>query len=128
MSVEIKIPTVGESITEVTVGTWLKADGAYVELDESICELESEKASFELNAEIDGILRHKASEGDTLKIGEVICLIEPNGGADKKTPPSREKILLAEYRKRRNPATATQDGDQLSKTGRITGYECSRSR
>ena len=76
MSLQIKVPTVGESITEVTIATWLKSDGDYVELDEVIAELESDKATFELPAEGAGILRIKAQEGDTLAIGAVICEIE----------------------------------------------------
>ncbi|MDH3711165.1 MAG: 2-oxoglutarate dehydrogenase complex dihydrolipoyllysine-residue succinyltransferase, partial [Cyclobacteriaceae bacterium] len=76
MGLEIKVPAVGESITEVTVGQWLKQDGDYVEVDEIICELESDKASFELNAEVAGILKTKAQEGDTLEIGAVICEID----------------------------------------------------
>jgi 2-oxoglutarate dehydrogenase E2 component (dihydrolipoamide succinyltransferase) len=79
MSVEIKVPTVGESITEVTIGQWFKHDGEYVEMDEVICELESDKATFELTAEAAGILKTNAQEGDTLEIGAVICTIDPNG-------------------------------------------------
>jgi 2-oxoglutarate dehydrogenase E2 component (dihydrolipoamide succinyltransferase) len=75
MSIEIKVPTVGESITEVTLAAWLKGDGEAVEMDEPIAELESDKATFELNAEAAELLQHKASEGDTLKIGDVICAI-----------------------------------------------------
>jgi 2-oxoglutarate dehydrogenase E2 component (dihydrolipoamide succinyltransferase) len=81
MSLEIKVPTVGESITEVTIGQWFKNDGDYVEMDEVICELESDKATFELTAESAGVLRTKAEEGDTLEIGAVICVIETDGKA-----------------------------------------------
>ncbi len=76
MSLEIKVPVVGESITEVTIAKWLKQDGDQVAMDEIICELESDKATFELPAEAAGILRIKAQEGDTIAIGEVICSIE----------------------------------------------------
>ena len=81
MSLQIKVPTVGESITEVTISSWLKSDGDYVELDEVIAELESDKATFELPAEGAGILRIKAQEGDTLEIGAVICEIEEGNAA-----------------------------------------------
>lgn len=74
--ISIKIPAVGESITEVTIAQWLKQEGEYVEMDEVICELESDKATFELNAESAGILHHKAAEGDTLEIGELLCEID----------------------------------------------------
>jgi 2-oxoglutarate dehydrogenase E2 component (dihydrolipoamide succinyltransferase) len=76
MSVEIKVPTVGESITEVTLSQWLKQDGDYVEMDENIAELESDKATFELPAEQAGILRLVAQEGDTLEIGALVATIE----------------------------------------------------
>lgn len=74
--VEMKVPVVGESISEVTIASWTKKDGDAVQLDEIICELESDKATFELPAEASGILRHAASQGDTLAIGEVIARIE----------------------------------------------------
>ena len=74
--ISIKIPAVGESITEVTIAQWMKQEGEYVEMDEVICELESDKATFELNAETAGILHHKAAEGDTLEIGELLCEID----------------------------------------------------
>jgi 2-oxoglutarate dehydrogenase E2 component (dihydrolipoamide succinyltransferase) len=82
MSIAIKVPTVGESITEVTIGQWFKNDGDYVEMDEVICELESDKATFELTAEASGILHIKADNGETLEIGAVICEIEPEAGND----------------------------------------------
>ncbi|MCH7401292.1 2-oxoglutarate dehydrogenase complex dihydrolipoyllysine-residue succinyltransferase [Belliella kenyensis] len=81
MSLEIKVPAVGESITEVTIGQWFKKDGDYVEMDEVICELESDKATFELTAEAAGVLTTKAGEGDTLEIGAVICEINTDGQA-----------------------------------------------
>lgn len=70
------VPTVGESITEVTVGSWVKEDGDMVELDEIIAEIESDKATFELTAEARGILNIVAQEGDTIEIGGMICKIE----------------------------------------------------
>jgi len=76
MSLEIKVPAVGESITEVTVSQWAKKDGDYVEMDEILCELESDKATFEVPAEAEGILHIKAAEGDTLEIGALLCEID----------------------------------------------------
>lgn len=73
---EMKVPTVGESITEVTISTWLKKDGDFVKLDEVIAEVESDKATFELPAEANGILRIVAKEKTTLPIGGLICRIE----------------------------------------------------
>ena len=81
MAIEMKVPAVGESITEVTVATWNKKEGDHVKLDEVLCELESDKATFELPAEAEGILHIVASEGDVLPIGAVICSIETAAGA-----------------------------------------------
>lgn len=83
--IEIKVPTVGESISEVTLVKWVKKSGDYVNRDEVIAELESEKATFEVNAEQAGILETVAHEDDTLKIGDVLAKIDetaakPTGG------------------------------------------------
>jgi pyruvate/2-oxoglutarate dehydrogenase complex dihydrolipoamide acyltransferase (E2) component len=72
----MKVPAVGESITEVTISTWLKKDGDFVKLDEVIAEVESDKATFELPAEANGILRIVAKKKQTLPIGGLICKIE----------------------------------------------------
>jgi len=74
--IEIKVPPVGESISEVTLVKWIKNDGDWVNRDEIICELESEKATFELNAEQAGILHTVAKEGDNLAIGDLACTID----------------------------------------------------
>lgn len=76
MPFDIKVPTVGESINEVTLVKWLKPDGAWAERDEVIAELESEKATFEINAEQAGLIKHIAKEGDTLAIGDVVCSVD----------------------------------------------------
>ncbi len=90
MAIQMKIPAVGESITEVTVGQWSKQDGDFVEMDEVICELESDKATFELNAEAAGILRIKAQEGDVLEIGATICEIEEGEASSKPAAPAEK--------------------------------------
>ncbi len=74
--IDIKVPAVGESISEVTLVKWLKKEGQYVERDEVIAELESEKATFEVNAEKAGTLNTVGKEGDTLKIGDVLARID----------------------------------------------------
>jgi 2-oxoglutarate dehydrogenase E2 component (dihydrolipoamide succinyltransferase) len=79
--IDIKVPTVGESINEVTLVKWLKKDGEYVERDEVIAELESEKATFEINAEKAGVLKTVAAEGDTLKIGDLAAQIDETAAA-----------------------------------------------
>ncbi|WP_291907406.1 2-oxoglutarate dehydrogenase complex dihydrolipoyllysine-residue succinyltransferase [Chitinophaga sp. CB10] len=90
MVIEIKVPTVGESISEVTIAKWLKKDGDYVQQDEVLCEMESEKATFELNAEKAGILKiaPNAQEGATLKIGDVACTIDTDAAAPAASAPA----------------------------------------
>ncbi|MEJ8820389.1 2-oxoglutarate dehydrogenase complex dihydrolipoyllysine-residue succinyltransferase [Lacibacter sp. H407] len=94
--IDIKVPTVGESISEVSLLKWTKPDGAWVERDEVIAELESEKATFEINAEQAGILKHGAQEGDTLTIGDVVCQID-------ETAPKPEGAAIAEAPKAEAP-------------------------
>lgn len=91
MSIEIKVPSIGESITEVTLVKWIKNDGDWVDRDQVIAELESEKATFEINAEKAGILKTIAKEGDTLKIGEVACTIDDTAKKPVNAEPSTEK-------------------------------------
>ncbi|MFT6814991.1 MAG: 2-oxoglutarate dehydrogenase E2 component (dihydrolipoamide succinyltransferase) [Sphingobacteriales bacterium] len=93
MALEIKVPSVGESITEVTIDTWLKGDGEYVELDEAICEVESDKATFEIMAEASGTLKHMVAAGDTVNIGDVVCSIDESGS--KSSAPKKETTTEA---------------------------------
>ena len=83
---EMKVPSPGESITEVEIATWLVSDGDYVEKDQAIAEVDSDKATLELPAEESGIITLKAEEGDTVEVGQVVCLIDtsaarPEGSA-----------------------------------------------
>ena len=87
--IEIKVPAVGESINEVTLVKWLKKEGQYVESDEVIAELESEKATFEVNAEKAGTLTTLGKEGDTLKIGDVLARIDENAARPEGQPAAR---------------------------------------
>ena len=85
--VEMKVPVIGESVNEVTLSEWLKADGEYVELDEPICEFESDKATLEFPAEAAGRIIHVAAEGDDLEIGALVAKIDTsaaggNSGGD----------------------------------------------
>lgn len=95
MSIEIKIPSIGESITEVTLTTWLKEDGEFVEEGDILCEIESDKATVELPAEESGVLSRSVDEGTDLEIGAVIGTLTPGeGGASKpkenKAPAAQE--------------------------------------
>jgi 2-oxoglutarate dehydrogenase E2 component (dihydrolipoamide succinyltransferase) len=100
MAIEMKVPSVGESITEVTIAKWNKKEGDYVNLDELLCELESDKATFELNATSAGILHIKAKEGDTVQIGGLICEIESNGAAKPASVKKEEQKKEAEPAKK----------------------------
>lgn len=107
MAIEIKVPTVGESINEVTLSKWLKNDGDWVERDEVIAEMESEKATFEINAEKAGILHTSAKEDDTLNIGDIVGSIDdtaekPAGAEAPKEAAKEEKS--AEEKKEVAPA------------------------
>src|SRR5688572_21490276 len=88
MRIQVKVPTVGESISEVTIANWLKKDGDVVKLDEVIAELESDKATFELTAQNEGVLKILKQAGETVPVGGVICEIEPNGQASASKPPA----------------------------------------
>ena len=93
MVAEIKVPSVGESITEVTLVKWIKKDGEWVERDEVIAELESEKATFEINAEQAGLLKIIAAEGDTLKIGDIACSIDTSVAQPASAPEDNKEIV-----------------------------------
>ena len=87
----MKVPAVGESITEVTISTWLKKEGDFVKLDEVIAEVESDKATFELPAEATGILHVVAKEKETLPIGGLICRIEMTEAAPVAEPATKQE-------------------------------------
>ena len=116
MSLEIKVPPVGESITEVVLSRWIKNDGDVVEMDEVIAELESDKATFELTAEQAGTLKTIAAEGDTLAIGAVVCKIEDGGAAaspksEVESPKSdaQAPVAVAESPKTQDSGLVTKD-------------------
>ena len=119
MSLEIKVPEVGESITEVTIATWLKKEGDYVEQDEIIAELESDKATFELPAEVAGVLKITVSEGETIDVGTVICEIDEaakGGSKEKKSEATSEK---KSKEKKESTAESKLASHGPSKTGEI---------
>ena len=111
MILEMKVPSPGESITEVEIATWLVEDGDYVEKDQPIAEVDSDKATLELPAEESGIITLKAEEGDAVEVGAVVCLIDmsaakPAGGSSTETKkedapkveaPKKEEVKAATY-------------------------------
>ncbi|MNK10889.1 Dihydrolipoyllysine-residue succinyltransferase component of 2-oxoglutarate dehydrogenase complex [compost metagenome] len=92
MILEMKVPSPGESITEVEIATWLVKDGDYVEKDQAIAEVDSDKATLELPAEAAGIITLKAEEGDAVKVGQVVCLIDTDAAKpDGAAAPAKEE-------------------------------------
>lgn len=108
--IDIKVPPVGESINEVTLIKWIKPDGSWVERDEVICELESEKATFELNAEQAGTLNYVATEGDNLQIGDLVCRID-----EKAERPATAEVKPVEVPKPTSPVVTAPDLFQQAK-------------
>ncbi len=90
MILEMKVPSPGESITEVEIAEWLVQDGDYVEKDQAIAEVDSDKATLELPAEASGIITLKAEEGDAVAVGQVVCLIDTSAKAPEGDAPAKE--------------------------------------
>jgi 2-oxoglutarate dehydrogenase E2 component (dihydrolipoamide succinyltransferase) len=109
MSIEIKVPPVGESINEVTLTKWIKKDGEWVDRDEVIAELESEKATFEINAEKAGILHTIAQEDETLQIGDVVCTIDDTAEKPAGKAPAIEEAPKEEKKAETSKPEAKQE-------------------
>ncbi|WP_431243709.1 biotin/lipoyl-containing protein [Flavobacterium sp. P21] len=88
MILEMKVPSPGESIKEVEIATWLVKDGDYVEKDQAIAEVDSDKATLELPAEMSGVITLKAEEGDTVAVGAVVCLIDTDAAKPAGSAPA----------------------------------------
>jgi 2-oxoglutarate dehydrogenase E2 component (dihydrolipoamide succinyltransferase) len=118
MSVELKIPSVGESITQVTIASWLKEDGDYVEMDEAVAELESDKATVELNAEQAGILKIMIEEGEDVEIGSVVASIDTSA-----EPPAEKFASTSESTpaKKEEPNPKTEEFVKSSTPNYATG-------
>ena len=120
---EMKVPSPGESITEVEIASWLVADGDYVEKDQPIAEVDSDKATLELPAEQSGVITLKAEEGEVVQVGQVVCLIDmdaakPSGTSEApktengEAPKAEEKVvekaaIVQESKKEEKPAAAS---------------------
>lgn len=105
----MKVPSPGESITEVEIATWLVQDGDYVEKDQAIAEVDSDKATLELPAEASGTITLKAEEGDAVEVGQVVCLIDtgaakPEGGSAPVQEEKKEEVPVKEEPKVAAPA------------------------
>ena len=93
MKLEMKVPSPGESITEVEIAQWLVSDGDFVEKDQAIAEVDSDKATLDLPAEASGVITLKAEEGDSVEVGQVVCLIDTEGIDDKSKPNSLNEVV-----------------------------------
>ncbi|PKQ44718.1 2-oxoglutarate dehydrogenase complex dihydrolipoyllysine-residue succinyltransferase [Confluentibacter flavum] len=106
MILEMKVPSPGESIKEVEIATWLVEDGDYVEKDQAIAEVDSDKATLELPAEASGIITLKAEEGDAVAVGAVVCLIDTSAAKPEGDAPKVEKKEEAPKAEAPKPAAA----------------------
>ncbi len=106
--VEMKVPSPGESITEVQISRWLKKDGDYVEKDDEICEIDSDKATLTLNAEAAGVIKIKAKEGETIAVGTTICSIDtsaqPAEKKEGKKEPAKKESVSQESNTKKQPS------------------------
>ena len=108
---EMKVPSPGESITEVEIATWLVKDGDFVEKDQPIAEVDSDKATLELPAEESGIITLKAEEGEVVQVGQVVCLIDRSASK----PEGAAEAPKAEVKKEEAPkAEAPQPASQAT--------------
>ncbi|MEZ4796780.1 MAG: 2-oxoglutarate dehydrogenase complex dihydrolipoyllysine-residue succinyltransferase [Flavobacteriaceae bacterium] len=113
MILEMKVPSPGESITEVEIATWLVEDGDYVEKDQAIAEVDSDKATLELPAEASGTITLKAEEGDAVEVGQVVCLIDTS--AEK--PEGAESAKKVEKAEAPKTTTETTSSNQTYASG-----------
>jgi 2-oxoglutarate dehydrogenase E2 component (dihydrolipoamide succinyltransferase) len=110
MILEMKVPSPGESIKEVEIATWLVKDGDYVEKDQAIAEVDSDKATLELPAEASGIITLKAEEGDAVAVGAVVCLIDTSAAkpeGNSSAPAAEVKVEAPKAEVKKTPVTTT---------------------
>src|SRR5690606_22020367 len=119
MVLEMKVPSPGESITEVEIAEWLVADGDYVEKDQAIAEVDSDKATLELPAEASGIITLKAEVGDAVAVGAVVCLIDTSAAKPKGDAPKAE--AKKEEPKKEEPKKEEPKKEEPKKTSYATG-------
>ncbi len=120
MALEMKVPSPGESITEVEIASWLVEDGDYVEKDQAIAEVDSDKATLELPAEASGIITLKAEEGDLVAVGDVVCIIDTDAKKPSGSDASSEKEEKKEAPKKEaasKPSAPKQEDTKTYATG-----------
>jgi 2-oxoglutarate dehydrogenase E2 component (dihydrolipoamide succinyltransferase) len=105
---EMKVPSPGESISEVEIAQWLVSDGDYVEKDQAIAEVDSDKATLELPAEASGIITLKAAEGDVVKVGQVVCFIDTDAAKPAGSPAPKVEVKAEETKSAIAPVAETK--------------------
>ena len=124
MVLEMQIPSPGESISEVEIAEWLVADGEYVEKDQIIAEIDSDKATLELPAEQSGVITLKADEGDVVQVGQVVCHIDTSAeGSPKETPNTAKPVEIVEDKKEVLQPVVDTKSDVLSPAARKIAEE-----
>jgi 2-oxoglutarate dehydrogenase E2 component (dihydrolipoamide succinyltransferase) len=110
-TINMKVPSPGESITEVVIAHWLKKDGEYVEKDEEIAEIDSDKATLTINAEDSGAIKLLAAEGDTVKVGQVVCSIDTSVKGEEKveSPKLKEESQKSEVKSQKSEVKQTTE-------------------
>ena len=116
MILEMKVPSPGESITEVEIAQWLVSDGDYVEKDQAIAEVDSDKATLELPAEISGTITLKAEEGDAVEVGAIVCLIDSEGEGTQSAITSDIGEMSSNIKTTPNVITSEQISNYASQT------------
>ena len=123
MVLEMQIPSPGESISEVEIAEWLVADGEYVEKDQIIAEIDSDKATLELPAEQSGVITLKADEGDVVQVGQVVCHIDTSAKGSPKETSASKPVEIAEDKKELSLPVVDTKSDVLSPAARKIAEE-----
>ena len=123
MVLEMQIPSPGESISEVEIAEWLVADGEYVEKDQIIAEIDSDKATLELPAEQSGVITLKADEGDVVQVGQVVCHIDTSAKGSPKETSASKPVEIAEDKKELSQPVVDTKSDVLSPAARKIAEE-----
>ncbi len=123
MVLEMQIPSPGESISEVEIAEWLVSDGEYVEKDQIIAEIDSDKATLELPAEQSGVITLKADEGDVVQVGQVVCHIDTSAKGSTKETPITKPVEIVEEKKEVSQTVIETKSDVLSPAARKIAEE-----
>src|SRR5690554_5241830 len=124
--IEMKVPSPGESISEVEIAEWLVSDGDYVEKDQAIAEVDSDKATLELPAEVAGTITLKAEEGEVVAVGQVVCLIDTSAVAPEKKEEAPVKGKSEEKSESESKKSESESESKKSESESESGRETER--